>query len=344
MRIAIFTVTQRGKALALTLQKHFPHSQVHVLPKFYEGEEGVLPIEGDLKTTVGGLFPSRDYLIFIMATGIVVRTIAPYLQHKSQDPGVLVMDEGGEYVISLLSGHIGGANEMTLKVADKLGATPVITTASDVQGLMAVDTLAHKLKCKINDWQLTKKITAHIVNGGRVRIYGGIPASIKLPTNYEAIEKFTELIDGDYGIYIGNDPIDKNHNNILQLYPQNIVLGIGCRKDIEADTVIEAIKGALEEASIALESVKKIVTVDVKAQEKGLIEASKILGLPLEIIDRQKILEVEKDFEISSFVKNTIGVGSVSQPCAYLGCNRGRLLLEKKITNGVTVSIAEEER
>lgn len=343
MKIGIFTVTQGGKKLGVKLKDFFPTGKLYTLEKFCGNDEDILPIKPDLKTMVGEVFHEMDYLIFIMATGIVVRSIAPYIKDKYQDPGILVMDEKGQNVISLLSGHIGGANDLTLKVADWLNINPVITTASDVQNTIAVDTLAQRLKCKINNWHLTKKVTAHIVNGNRVGIYWEDITPIDLPHNYEIVNSLPELLHKTYGIYIGNGNIEKKHKNILQLYPQNLVLGIGCRRGTSAITVLDTINLALREVNKSVENVKKIVTVDVKADEEGLIEAGKNLGISIEIISRKRIMEVEELFETSTFVKKAIGVGSVSEPCAYIGSNEGKLLVKKFKNQGVTVSIAEEK-
>lgn len=344
MKIAILSVTEGGKRMGLKLKRHLPESRLYVLSKFFKEAEDTLPIEPDLKTVVERLFPSIDYLIFIMATGIVVRSIAPYIVDKRQDPGVIVMDEKGQNVISLLSGHIGGANELTSKIASKIGANPVITTASDVQNTMAVDTLAQRLECKINNWQLTKKITAHIVNGGEVNIFSETPISFPLPINYHSVKNLEEISSTAYGIYIGNKAIENIEENLLQLYPQNLIIGVGCRKNTLASAIFSEIEEALRKCNRRIEAVKKIVTVDVKAEEKGLKEVIETLGIPLEIIERQQILEIEKDFDISPFVKKTIGVGSVSEPCAYLGSQGGTLLLKKQKNHGVTISIAEEKR
>lgn len=343
MKIAIFSVTEGGKEMGMKLKSHLPKSQLYVLPKFFKEEENTLPIEPDLKSLVGNLFSSTDYLVFIMATGIVVRSIAPYIVDKRQDPGVIVMDEKGQNVISLLSGHIGGANGLTLEIASKIGANPVITTASDVQKTMAVDTLAQRLDCSIINWQLTKEITAQIVNGGEIGIYSEISIAFPLPKSYHIVKSLKEISSKDYGIYISNREIEETGKNLLQLYPQNLVIGIGCRKNTPASVVFNGIEEALKRCNRSINAVKKLVTVDVKAKEQGLLEVAEGLGIPLEIIDRQEILEIEEDFEFSPFVKETIGVGSVSEPCAYLGSRGGTMLLKKQRNCGVTISIAEEK-
>ncbi|SET23954.1 cobalt-precorrin 5A acetaldehyde-lyase [Natronincola peptidivorans] len=344
MKTAILTVTQGGKQLGLQIKKQLPQAQLYVLPKFHHEDyekEAVLPIEPDLKAVVKKIFSQVDYLIFIMAAGIVVRCIAPYIKHKSQDPGVLVMDEKGQHVISLLSGHMGGANEFTLKIAAIVGGNPVITTASDVQNTMAVDTLAQRLNCRLKDWQMAKKITAAIVNNEKIGVYSEIPINIELPSQYHLVKNLADLSHEPYGIYIGNKDVEDLKENWLQLYPQNLVLGIGCRKDTTKEVLLTEIKTALQKIEKSIESIKKITTVDIKAEEKGLKETAIALEVPLEIFSREKLLEIETLFDSSPFVKETIGVGAVSEPCAYLGSQGGKMLLKKQKNQGVTISIAE---
>ena len=343
MNIGIFTVTQGGRNLGLKLKEFLPEAQLYTLEKFCQDDDKLLPIKPDLKTVIGQVFNKMDYIIFIMATGIVVRSIAPYISDKYNDPGILVMDEKGQNVISLLSGHIGGANDLTLKVADYLKANPVITTASDVNKTMAIDTLGMILNCKITDWTLAKKITAHIVNGDRVGVYWASTKAISLPSSYETVNTFSDLLNKPYGIFISNEDREQEYKTLLQLYPQNLVLGIGCRRDTPVTTILDTINLALRKANKSILAVKKIATVDVKADEKGLIEAGRILNVPIEIISREEILKVEGLFQGSSFVKKTIGVGSVSEPCAYIGSNKGEILINKFKNQGTTVSIAEEE-
>ncbi|MCC5911098.1 MAG: cobalt-precorrin 5A hydrolase [Clostridiaceae bacterium] len=341
MKLAILTVTEGGKRQALKLREQLPNSQVYILSQFYKGEENVLLIEPSLKEQVKDIFSQVEGLIFIMATGIVVRTIAPLLQDKRKDPAVVVMDEEGKNVISLLSGHIGGANALTKTVAAFIGANPVITTASDVRGKIAVDTLAQELDCRIKDWEKTKKLTACIVKGEEVAIYSEkiLPNP---PKGYTIVNELQQLLDVPYGIYIGNKNIEDKYPQVLQLYTRDLVMGIGCRKDIDDSVVMEAIKTALKEIDRSLDSLKKLVTIDLKSKEPALITASETFKIPLEILAREELKEIENKFETSDFVKKSIGVGAVSEPCAYLGSKGGKILLNKQKYNGVTISIAEE--
>ncbi len=340
MKMVILTLTKGGKQQGLRIKSFFPESELYSMPQFCEEEMKALPIKQPLKDLVKEKFNDVDLMIFIMATGIAVRMIAPLLQHKGKDPAILVMDEGGRNIISLLSGHIGGANQWTLKLASLLNSNPVITTASDVKGVLSVDMFAQRNNCKLLDWEKAKKVTAHLVNGREVPIYTSVPLKEVL-TQYYLVEEQEELLKYDYGIIISNEDIILSEANILQIYPQNLVVGVGCRKDTPQEIILEEIKFAFKELKLSINSIKKLVTVDIKKDEKGIYEVANFLDVPVEIIHREEIKTVEDYFETSHFVKETIGVGSVSCPCAFLGSNRGKILLEKWRGRGVTVSVAE---
>ncbi|WP_026477242.1 cobalt-precorrin 5A hydrolase [Alkaliphilus transvaalensis] len=347
MKITIITLTKGGLELALKVRNFLPEAELFTMPHFSSFEGGVTSIDGSLKDLVKDKFNFYDILIFIMSTGIVVRTIAPLLQHKSQDPAVIVMDEAGRNVISLLSGHLGGANEWTLKLSSFLKANPVITTASDVRGILSVDLLAQQNNCVITDWEKTKIITAHLVNGGNVGIYSEL--AIKGASEpYHRVGQQEELRAYPYGIIIShfqqlpNSSINGlEDSNLLQIYPKNLVLGIGCRKDTPYEVILEEICYIFKELSLSTHSIAKIATVDIKAKEKGLLMVANHFKVPIEIIPREAILEVEKAFESSEFVRKTIGVGAVSGPCSFLASGRGKLILEKHRNKGITISIAE---
>ncbi|ABR46318.1 cobalamin (vitamin B12) biosynthesis CbiG protein [Alkaliphilus metalliredigens QYMF] len=344
MKIAIIALTKGGKTLALVLQEFLEESHLYLKGPLPLGEKNVFAVGEDFKRCVAQLFSAYDILVFIMATGIVVRSIAPLLQHKSQDPGVLVMDEKGQNVISLLSGHWGRANEMTQRVATMINANPVITTASDVQGRVAVDLLAQQLNCEIADWQLTKTLTAHIVNDGIIGLYCEDNRALVLPEGYVRVSKQKDLEDHDYGIIISNQSRLGKRARDLQLYPRNLVIGIGCRKKVSPQLMIEKIKASLKNLDKSTHSIEKFVTVEVKKEEKAIIEASAHFNVPLEIIDIETIKKSQTSlhqFETSAFVEKTIGVGAVSGPCAYIGSQGGHMLMEKEKGDGITLSIAE---
>ncbi|WP_204401216.1 cobalt-precorrin 5A hydrolase [Alkaliphilus hydrothermalis] len=348
MRYSIFALTMGATELGLRLKQHLPEAILYSKPAFAQitkqaGQTtGIIPIEVPLKELVQDEFKASDLMIFIMATGIVVRMIAPHLQHKGKDPGILVMDEDGRNIISLLSGHLGGANEWTRRLATLLEANPVITTASDVRGLLSVDLFAEENNCGFEDWEGAKKVTAHLINGGTVGVFSEVTLKT-LPQGYEQVSRRNELMEYAFGIVVAHERTNnqKDINIIVQLFPKNIVVGIGCRRDTPTDVILEEIQHTFQDQNLSTSSIVKFVTVDVKQDEVGLQEVAQSFKVPLEVIQRQRIKEVEEQFETSVFVRKTIGVGAVSGPCAYLGSNRGRLILEKRKNRGITLSIAE---
>ncbi|SCX80087.1 cobalt-precorrin 5A hydrolase [Alkaliphilus peptidifermentans] len=342
MKTAIFTLTKGGKAQGLRLKEFIPDAKIYVKPQLKYPEDETLPLIEPIASIVEKNFNENDLLIFIMATGIVVRLIAPFLKHKAKDPALLVMDEAGKNLISLLAGHTGGANEWTLKLADLIKANPVITTASDTLGIEAVDTFCKNNHLNLSNWSLAKEITAYLINGGAIPVYiESADINPTLPHNYYRVKDKKELKEKPFGLFIGNNPTLELPNNILQLFPKNLVIGIGCRRGIAKELLMKELIISLEEINKFIYSIVKIATVDVKKDEKALQEVASELKVPIEIIHRDKLREVENLFQTSEFVQRTIGVGSVAEPCAYLGSNGGKMLLKKRKNNGITISIAE---
>ena len=263
-----------------------------------------------------------------MASGIVIRKIASLIGTKDKDPAVLLIDEGKHFVISLLSGHLGGANELTHSLANILKLVPVITTSSDVTGKIAVDTISQKINAELEDLKSAKDVTSLIVNGQKVNIL--------LPKNVKVSDKNS----ADGFILVSN----KKNIEYTRIYPKNLILGIGCKKDTKAEDILSAIEDCLDKNNLDIKSVKKIATVDVKENEQGLIDATKFLNLDLEIISRDEIKKVQNQFEGSDFVEKTVGVSAVSEPVALLSSTgNGKFLVMKAKYNGITISIYEEE-
>ncbi|QEK11816.1 cobalt-precorrin 5A hydrolase [Crassaminicella thermophila] len=341
---AIITLTKGGTELGMKLLEHIDKAVLYTNPKFYIKEKHVKKIDGKIVEFIGKIFNKYKCLIFIMATGIVVRSIAPYIKDKKIDPAVIVLDEEGKNVISLLSGHIGGANEYTNKIASILNANPVITTASDVKNTLAVDTLAMELNCEIEDFQDATKVTAHIVNGEKVGIISDICIGRVLPENMVEIDFKNKPHEEFKGfIYITDKRIlSPVESDCVVLRPKNIVIGIGCRRKKPVDKIIEAIEDSLISLNISKKSIKHIATVDVKKNEEGIIQAAKLLGVPLVIVDREKIKEVEDQFKGSEFVKKRIGVCAVSEPVAFLSSESGQMIQKKKVYDGITIAVFRE--
>ncbi|WP_129596163.1 cobalt-precorrin 5A hydrolase [Anaerophilus nitritogenes] len=338
---AIITLTKGGACLGYRLLKNMDNTVLYVNSKFIIKEDNIYPIKEKFSDFVSKLFNQYECLIFIMATGIVVRTIAPNIKDKKADPAILVLDEKGKNVISLLSGHIGGANEYTKHIAIILGANPVITTASDVNDSIAIDTLSMMIGGEIENFSDATKITAHIVNGEKVGIDSDIPINIPLPENIVYIKDHIKNCIGM--IYITNkEKIKPIAIDQVIIRPKNIILGIGCRRRKSKEEILKAIDDCLEKLNISKKSIKHIATVDLKKDEKGLIEAAKELKIPLMIIAREEIKKVQDQFEGSEFVKKITGVGAVCEPVAYLSGKDGNFIQNKKKYDGITIAVFEE--
>lgn len=324
MKIAFWSVTRGAGEVAKRIGKKV-EGDIYTLKKFNIEES--IQIE-NFSEELEKKFSYYDGHIFIMATGIVIRKIAPLIKRKDIDPAVLVIDEGENFVISLLSGHIGGANELTYKIAQSCSLLPIITTSSDVTGKIAIDTIAQKLNCEMESLTKAKELTSLIVDNKKVDIL--LPNNVKLGKNKNSS-----------GVVIVSN---KKNIDIMRLYPKNIIIGIGCKRGTPKEEIEKALDEIMRKHNLAYESIKKISTVDIKADENGIIELAQSLNRELIIISREDIKKVEDRFVGSEFVKKQIGVSCVSEPCALLASNGdGKFLEQKYIQSGITISIYEEK-
>ncbi len=308
-------------------------------------------IDRPFKSFVKSIYKKHEGMIFIMAAGIVVRSMEGLLEHKFKDPGVIVMDEKGEYIIPILSGHLGGANEMAIVLAEKLKATPVITTASDVQGKMAVDMLAKKLGFAFDDFNAATKLSGKIVNDEKVMVFTEIPLPDWVGKYFPVVRCSEEQLPDKVREHSGGAIIVSNRNmepeinkgDLIQLYPKNLILGIGARKNISSGHVRRSIEAVLEEFGYSALSIKHFATVDVKEKEPGILEGIKEFNRPLKIISREEIKTVEGSFEGSDFVKETLGISAVAEPAAYLSSTKGgEFIVGKRKIEGLTLALWKE--
>lgn len=336
LNIAIVTLTRQGLILANKIIKDNLSFKVFGQKKF-KGDH--IEINKKFKEFVKDIFTEFDGIIFIMATGIVVRVIAPYIKSKDVDPAIIVIDDQGNNVISLLSGHLGGANKLTKKIATNLNANPVITTASDVNNLMAVDTLAQKYNFKIDSLNDAKDVTALIVDKKDVSIISDYKYNFpKLFKSYDENESYDGII------YITNKKKIKNKLKLpsSKLIVPNIILGIGCRKGKSKKEIKIFLEEILDKNNIDIKAINSIASVELKKEEKGIIDLSNELNIPFKTFNIKQLLEVEDKFKISEFVKKTIGVGAVCEPSGYLKSNGGKCIQKKIAKDGITISLWEE--
>lgn len=282
-----------------------------------------------------------DGIIFISSTGIAVRAIAPYIQCKDKDPGVVVVDLSCRYAINILSGHLGGGNELTINVAEILGAEPVITTATDRMNIIGPDMLAKNNDLIISDMKMAKEIAALLVDNKIVGIKDDYNL-IQMSKGYERIDEVKEN-----SIWITNKikstEEDENENidysKVLKLIKQDIVLGIGCRRNTPFEKLKKFIEESLIKYNIHKQAVSKIVSVDVKKDEQGIIELAEYLGCPFITFTREEIKSVQDKYEGSPFVLKTLGITGVCEPSVDLA---GAQIIEGKIKHeGMTLAIGQ---
>lgn len=271
-------------------------------------------------------------IIFISSTGIAVRAIAPCLKGKTIDPGVVVVDAKGEYAISLLSGHLGGGNELAIKVSEILKAMPIITTATDSLGVKAPDMIAKENNLLISDIKKAKDISAFLIEGKKV-VFEDEDKIIDIPKGYIECTESSE-----------NLPKVKVTNKIsgseaLVLVRKNVILGIGCRKDVAKEKMLDFIRESLKEYGYREDSILKISTIDLKSKEEAILNISQVFSVPLEIHSRDEVRKIEHLFKCSDFVRKSIGVGAVAEPCVYL--SGGEIVVERISKEGMTLCIGE---
>ena len=287
----------------------------------------------------GHHFKTDDGLIFVGACGIAVRSIAPYVASKKSDPAVLVVDECGKFVISLLSGHLGGANALALKTAEILGAEPVVTTATDLHDRFAVDVFAKNNHCAIFNMKAAKEVSAAILAGESVGFYSEFPWAGSLP---RGLKVCTPEDSGkpEAGIAVTVHRACLPFTSTVQIVPKAVVLGLGCKKDKEAEIIRQEAEACLESESIYQEAVSQIASISLKKEEQGILALAADWNIPFCTFGEAELQNAKGTFEESEFVKKITGVGNVCERSAVLGAEQGRLIKKKTGRNGVTTALA----
>ena len=336
MTIWLLSYTARGRALAARvadIMKNEGHGcRTFALPKFAQEGDEHLTLSASDWARQG--FEQADALIFCCASGIAVRAIAPHVRDKRRDPGVLVLDEGGTFVIPLLSGHLGGANALAVDLAGKLSATPVLTTATDVNGLFAVDVFAKENGLFIEDMALCKAVSAALLHGETVGFRTDLPVAGPLPKG---------LVEGDadLGIYV-SAANDRPFPRTLRLIPRRYTAGLGCRRGKSEAELEGFLLKNLENCGVGLPELKALASIDLKKDEPGLVALGEKLGLPFVTYSAEELRAAPGDFTPSAFVQEVTGVDSVCERAAVLSSG-GALVAKKIAENGMTFALAKKE-
>lgn len=321
--IGVISVTEKGNKIAEKINEKL-NGKV-----FFKSRENL-----DLKNVTKDFMENLEGIIFISSTGIAIRLTAPYLKGKSKDPAIVVVDVNNNFTISLLSGHLGGANELTLKVSSILNNTPVITTATDGMNLEAPDMIAKNNNLIIDNLNVCKNIASLLVNGNNV-YFKDDKELIKLPKGYI---KTKEVKNNT--LWITNKLDNKNEDNILRLLRKDVILGIGCRKDTDSNKLKKFVLKTLKENNYDERAVKIIGSIDVKKNEKAIIDLAKYFNCEFKTFNKDEINSVDCNYEESDFVFKTVGVKGVCQPTVHL--LGGEVTLKKIKYEGMTLSIGEE--
>ncbi|WP_329887053.1 cobalt-precorrin 5A hydrolase [Pseudoramibacter faecis] len=339
---AAVAVSRDGVKIALRAKRVLAEQDVTVFTLSKYAVAGTEAIPGKLADFWGTLMADYDGLICVMASGIVVRGIAPHLTHKAEDPAVLVMDSGGRFVISLLSGHLGGANATAVMLAKRLSATAVITTGTDVKGLMAVDMLAQKLGCALVDFVGAKDVTAAILDDALVAIVdeAGLDfAGIVLPGNLFVAQPGEPL--PAHQIRISEKATCAWDAGItgVQLIPKTIVCGVGCRRDAPGARIVEKLETLCAGNGIHPRAIAALATIGLKAEEAGIREAAAHCHAAVKIVPDKMIRLVQNRFDGSDFVEKTTGLRCVSEPAGYAASGFGECVAPVMKGDGVTLSL-----
>lgn len=301
-------------------------------PEKHAGDEAK-PVSGGITAFTGTFIGEVDAFVYVGACGIAVRAIAPYVKSKTTDPAVICVDELGKFSVALLSGHIGGGNRLANAVAAGIGAIPVITTATDVNGRFAVDAWAAERGFIIGNMKAAKDVAAAILERD-ISICADAAIVKPLPPG------LCEGREGPAGISVsvrGEEPFA----HTLLVIPRVLTLGIGCRRGITCEAIEAAVEEVFRKNGLDRRAIKAVASIDLKADEPGLLEFCKKHGLPAAFHTAEALMAVPGVFSPSEFVQKVTGVDNVCERSAAE--SGGKIIVKKAACHGVTVAVAETE-
>ncbi len=336
-KTAIWALTPQAMKPALLLAEKISGADLLVSEK--AGPAAIPCIRfGRLADAVAEAFSRYDAHIFIMSAGIAVRMIAPHIRHKTADPAVVVMDELGLHAISLISGHIGGANRLAQDVAAITGARPVITTATDINHVPAIDVIAVEKNLFIENPAAIKSVSMALLTGQKIRVHDpfhllddAIPSHMRLYSE--------DLPENAPGVFVDDRVADAGPETLV-LRPRTLAVGMGCNRGTDADEMHELLRDTFEKSGLSVRSIRQIASVDLKKDEVGLIALAGRLNLPLRFFDRETLDSVTTIENPSAMVKKHIGIRSVCEAAAILAAGNGKLVVPKRNTRNVTIAVA----
>jgi len=323
-KVNIIYFTNKGKKVSERILPHI--NNVAVYDK----------LNTTVKEFVANAFTKDNTIIFIGAIGIAVRMIAPLIKSKDKDAAVVVIDELGNYIIPILSGHIGGANEVAVKLSGILGSKVVITTATDINNKIAIDTWATKNNCAINDISKIKFISAIVLND----------ISVGLSCDFNVIGELPKEFDygkNQVGVSISFDDKKEPFEKTLILIPKIVVIGVGCRKNVSSESFEEFVLRTLKNNNISEKAVCTICSIDLKKEEECILDFCNKYDIEFITLTKEQLLTVDSVSSESQFVKGVTGVGNVCERSAIYVSGNKEVLLPKTCENGMTISIGTKD-
>lgn len=335
--LAVIALTQGGASMARSLKSRVKKQGYKVdlvLPQRLARDDENYYSRGAFTATIHHLFKKYDCIVCIMATGIVVRALADVIIDKTVDPAVVVMDEKARHVISLLSGHVGGANEWTRLIARLMRSEPVITTATDTEKVQSLDVLAKK----VNGWypnfkENTKAINRRLAEGKVVELF--IESYLTQYINqFSGFKVLTRIKDHEPGvplIIVSDHTGFSKSSDVIHVVPRVNVLGIGCRKDITIAMVQQAFTEFCQQHQLLWKSFVKVASIDIKRHEGAIQYLATTLGIEAEFYPAAELQEASQNYPESAFVKKTVGVGNVA--CAAADYASGERNVTQRYAN-----------
>ena len=344
-KVSVLAITKNGINIGIKLKELFPNWEIFAPVKLSNENNSIIWYSEPTSDKIIELFKNSNALICLFSLGAVIRLIAPHLKDKKTDPAVIVIDDKTNFVISVLSGHIGGANELTQEISEKLNALPVITTAADVNKTIAVDLVGREFGWRIDDETTVTKISAHMVNAEPIGVfqqtndqkwYKQLPKNVTIYDSLEELKKSNSKAH----LIISDEIIDNELSQESVIYrPQSLVIGIGLHWDTTKDTIKEGIEHCLKKFNLSSKSIAKLVSIKKPEDVQGLIDLGKEMQVPVEYVDREELAEIITP-NPSTTVKAFEGTASVSEAAA-IKVSKGELIVEKqKFPPNLTIAIA----
>lgn len=319
MKIGILAITDGGKRLAATLVTKMPEAQV-------------LPHKGGVAQTLAEHWRELDGFVCIMATGIVVRAIAPLLQSKKSDPCVVVVDEKGRHAVSLLSGHLGGGNDLARQVAILSGGEAVITTASDTLGLVPLDLWIRAQNLVCESKEALTQASARLVNTGCLRMF----SELAIASFPQGLLEVAEVEQADIVV----TPRLGDYGNAVVFRPKNLVVGVGCNRGVPVEELRQACEELFAEQGLSQLSIRNLASIDLKNDEDGLLAFAQEHGWRIDFFSKEELNRVE-DVSVSEAALRNVGAIGVAEPAALLSAQSNDLLVGKRKWHNVTMAVAK---